>query len=259
MLIVYGNNTKLFSLAASVGAGSAGCALANRLTADGTSTVLLLEAGGLEDAAAQVPLFSVLLQGTDIDWQYTSERQHNASLSVDDQISRLPRGKVLGGSSSINHIIYARGNRKDFDQWASEYGAEGWSYEEVLPDFISIETSYLGIDNGVVQEANGGAEPSAAASETMAETTADDAETKAANTSLAVAQDADQEVTDAEMLTTGSVAAKRPYEDSDKIGKASASGTGEPPTKASTGRRSSVQPNPKLPPDRRVNPTTPPH
>ncbi|XP_049518784.1 oxygen-dependent choline dehydrogenase-like [Dermacentor silvarum] len=63
-------------------------------------------------------------------------------------INRLPRGKVLGGSSSINHVIYARGNRKDFDKWVSEYGAEGWSYDEVLPDFISIETSYLGIDNG---------------------------------------------------------------------------------------------------------------
>ncbi|KAH6938066.1 hypothetical protein HPB50_006644 [Hyalomma asiaticum] len=63
-------------------------------------------------------------------------------------INRIPRGKVFGGSSSINHVIYARGNRKDFDKWASDYGAEGWSYEDVLPDFISIETSYLGIDNG---------------------------------------------------------------------------------------------------------------
>ncbi|XP_065289154.2 4-pyridoxate dehydrogenase-like [Dermacentor albipictus] len=128
--------------------GSAGCALANRLTADGTASVLLLEAGGLEDAAVQVPFFSVVLQRTKIDWDYTSERQHNASLSVDDQVNRFPRGKVLGGSSSINHMIYARGNRKDFDRWASEYGAEGWSYDDVLPDFISIETSYLGINNG---------------------------------------------------------------------------------------------------------------
>ncbi|XP_070387854.1 glucose dehydrogenase [FAD, quinone]-like [Dermacentor albipictus] len=136
------------SLAALVGAGSAGCALANRLTADGTASVLLLEAGGLEDAAVQVPLFSVLLERTDIDWAYISERQHNASLSIDDQVNRFPRGKVLGGSSSINNIIYARGNRKDFDRWASEYGAEGWSYDDVLPDFITIETSYLGIDNG---------------------------------------------------------------------------------------------------------------
>ncbi|XP_049269954.1 oxygen-dependent choline dehydrogenase-like [Rhipicephalus sanguineus] len=131
-----------------VGAGSAGCALANRLTADGSNTVLLLEAGGLEDAAVQVPLFSAVLQGTNIDWDYRSERQHNASLSVDDQINRFPRGKVLGGSSSINHIIYARGNRKDYDNWVSRYGAEGWSFNDLLPDFISIETSYLGIDNG---------------------------------------------------------------------------------------------------------------
>ncbi|XP_070387483.1 glucose dehydrogenase [FAD, quinone]-like [Dermacentor albipictus] len=131
-----------------VGAGSAGCALANRLTADGTTSVLLLEAGGLEDAAVQVPFFSALLQRTDLDWDYTSEPQHNASLSTDDQINRYPRGKVLGGSSSINHMIYVRGNRKDFDRWASEYGAEGWSYDDVLPDFISIETSYLDIDNG---------------------------------------------------------------------------------------------------------------
>ncbi|KAH7965501.1 hypothetical protein HPB49_008487 [Dermacentor silvarum] len=85
ILIEYGTDATLFSLAASVGAGSAGCALANRLTADGTSSVLLLEAGGLEDAAAQVPFFSVLLQRTDVDWDYTTERQHNASLSVDDQ------------------------------------------------------------------------------------------------------------------------------------------------------------------------------
>ncbi|XP_070387447.1 uncharacterized protein [Dermacentor albipictus] len=369
---------KLASAADGVGAGSAGCVLANRLTADGTASVLLLEAGGLEDVAARVPFFSVILQGTDIDWDYTSERQHNASLSVDDQdfklkdvvvaaeiffpsgpfrlgysyckaqrtsaysgthsepgnkaskteaaaeacgdyaddvqycdhrntgpamvslrlpraeeqhnksppnaravpdatewrpplpsavvvlvigsassdklpgrhhkttftagcllpeaitppgehsstsaevtmlsdsipksdyerpwdlpriqrsngdsppqvrdyrplpalqspaqhmpvvlhsvprstlqlskaaahwaaspaINRIPRGKVLGGSSSINHMIYARGNRKDFDAWASEYGADGWSYDDVLPDFISIETSHLGIDNG---------------------------------------------------------------------------------------------------------------
>ncbi|XP_075742810.1 glucose dehydrogenase [FAD, quinone]-like [Rhipicephalus microplus] len=131
-----------------VGAGSAGCVLANRLTADGTNKVLLLEAGGLEGAAVQVPFFSPLLQRTKIDWDYTSEPQQEASLSVDGRINRFPRGKVFGGSSSINHVIYSRGNRKDFDNWAYLYGAEGWSYKDVLPDFIKIETSYLGIDNG---------------------------------------------------------------------------------------------------------------
>ncbi|XP_049269953.1 4-pyridoxate dehydrogenase-like [Rhipicephalus sanguineus] len=131
-----------------VGAGSAGCALAKRLTADGMSSVLLLEAGGLEGAAVQVPFLSAILQRSSIDWDYTSEPQHNASLSAENQINRFPRGKVFGGSSSINHLIYARGNRKDYDKWASHYGAEGWSYDDVLPDFLSIETSYLGIDNG---------------------------------------------------------------------------------------------------------------
>nr|XP_037285000.1 L-sorbose 1-dehydrogenase-like [Rhipicephalus microplus] len=131
-----------------VGAGSAGCALANRLTADGSSTVLLLEAGELEGAALQVPFFSAILQRSSVDWDYTSEPQQNASLSAENQINRFPRGKVFGGSSSINHVIYTRGNRKDFDKWATHYGAEGWSYADVLPDFIAIEKSYLGIENG---------------------------------------------------------------------------------------------------------------
>ncbi|KAH9377723.1 hypothetical protein HPB48_002705 [Haemaphysalis longicornis] len=72
-----------------VGAGSAGCALANRLTADGTARVLLLEAGGLEDGAVQVPFFSPLLQRTEVDWDYTSEPQRNASFSFDGQVSTL--------------------------------------------------------------------------------------------------------------------------------------------------------------------------
>ncbi|XP_077512147.1 alcohol dehydrogenase [acceptor]-like [Amblyomma americanum] len=131
-----------------VGAGSAGCVLANRLSAGGKATVLLLEAGGLEDAAARVPFFSVVLQGTKVDWDYTSEPQTNASLSVDDRINRIPRGKIFGGSSSINHMIYSRGNPKDYDRWESEFGAEGWGFDAVLPDFKAIETSYLGVDNG---------------------------------------------------------------------------------------------------------------
>ncbi|XP_077512720.1 alcohol dehydrogenase [acceptor]-like [Amblyomma americanum] len=131
-----------------VGAGSAGCVVANRLSADGKAKVLLIEAGGLEDVAARVPLFSVLLQRTDVDWDYTSEPQQDASLSLDGRINRLPRGKILGGSSSINNIIYARGNQKDYDKWESEYGAEGWAFTAVLPDFKAIETSYLGVNNG---------------------------------------------------------------------------------------------------------------
>ncbi|XP_077532692.1 4-pyridoxate dehydrogenase-like [Haemaphysalis longicornis] len=131
-----------------VGAGSAGCVLANRLTADGTARVLLLEAGGLEDAAAQVPFFAPLLLRTELDWDYRTEPQQHASFAYDNQVNLYPRGKVLGGSSSINFQIYARGNQRDYDGWVSKYNATGWSYEEVLPDFISIETSYLRINNG---------------------------------------------------------------------------------------------------------------
>ncbi|XP_077484524.1 4-pyridoxate dehydrogenase-like [Amblyomma americanum] len=138
----------LYLLAAPVGAGSAGCVLANRLTADGSARVLLLEAGGLEDAAVQVPFFSPRLQLTAFDWNYASEPQRYASLSYDDNVNRYPRGKALGGSSSINHIIYSRGNRQDYDAWESVYGAVGWSYKDVLPYFLDIETSYLGYDNG---------------------------------------------------------------------------------------------------------------
>ncbi|XP_072144504.1 4-pyridoxate dehydrogenase-like [Dermacentor andersoni] len=130
-----------------VGAGSAGCVLANRLTADGSARVLLLEAGGLEDEAAQVPFFSPLLQRTVADWDYASEPQSDASYGYDDNINRYPRGKVLGGSSSINHLISARGNKRDYDTWKSEYGAVGWSYDDVLPFFKDIESSDLGYDD----------------------------------------------------------------------------------------------------------------
>ncbi|XP_077519820.1 4-pyridoxate dehydrogenase-like [Amblyomma americanum] len=127
-----------------VGAGSAGCALANRLSADASRTVLLLEAGGLEDSAVQVPFFAPLLQRTSLDWGYGSVPQQNSSFLYDGNINRYPRGKDLGGSSSINYIIYSRGDKRDYDTWASTYGATGWSYNDVLPYFVNLETSYLG-------------------------------------------------------------------------------------------------------------------
>ncbi|KAH6924477.1 hypothetical protein HPB50_018850 [Hyalomma asiaticum] len=127
--------------------GSAGCALANRLSADPSKTVLLLEAGGLEDAAVQVPFFAPLLQRTSLDWAYESVPQQNTSYLYDDNVNRFPRGKALGGSSSINYIIYSRGDRRDYDTWNSTYGASGWSYDEVLPYFVDLETSYLDYDS----------------------------------------------------------------------------------------------------------------
>ena len=118
-----------------IGAGSAGCVLANRLSANGKYTILLLEAGGKDKSQdIQVPAaFPKTLQ-TSLDWGYRTVAQgqlHNRSLY-------LPRGKVLGGSSSINAMIYIRGNRADYDGWAA-LGNEGWGYEAVLPYFKKSE------------------------------------------------------------------------------------------------------------------------
>ncbi|MEX2196605.1 MAG: GMC family oxidoreductase N-terminal domain-containing protein [Thermoleophilaceae bacterium] len=118
-----------------VGAGSAGCVLANRLSADG-SRVLLLEAGG-SDRKLQVrapAAFPAQFQ-TAVDWNYMSEPEpglHHRRLF-------LPRGRMLGGSSSMNAMLYIRGNRADYDAWEHEFGADGWAYDDVLPAFRRSE------------------------------------------------------------------------------------------------------------------------
>ncbi|XP_029848635.2 4-pyridoxate dehydrogenase [Ixodes scapularis] len=133
-----------------VGGGSAGCLLANRLTANPRVTVLLLEAGGLEDASTDVPLFALLHFNGRHDWAYQTEPQKHSCQSMKDKGSPWPRGKVLGGSSVLNFMMYVRGNKRDFDSWAHDYGAQGWSYEEVLPYFKSVETFHVDAfaDNG---------------------------------------------------------------------------------------------------------------
>ncbi|MGK5114606.1 GMC family oxidoreductase [Geodermatophilus sp. CPCC 205506] len=120
-----------------VGAGSAGCVVAGRLSEDGYS-VLLLEAGGDDDDdLIRTPLlFAGLFQG-DKDWNYNSEPEPG----LYGRRVYLPRGKVLGGSSSLNAMFYMRGTHEDFDQWANDHGATGWSYEEVLPYFKRSETN----------------------------------------------------------------------------------------------------------------------
>ncbi|MEH2252811.1 GMC family oxidoreductase [Nostoc sp.] len=118
-----------------IGAGSAGCVLANRLTEDGKTTVLLLEAGNPANLPEhQVPLYWIKLWGTEVDWAYFTEEEpylKNRKISC-------PRGKVLGGSSSINAMIYIRGSRHDYDHW-QELGNPGWSYQDVLPYFKKSE------------------------------------------------------------------------------------------------------------------------
>ncbi len=123
-----------------VGAGSAGCVLANRLTASGQHHVLLLEAGG-EDKKQEIHIpaaFSKLFK-SELDWNYSTEPEPE----MDNRTMYWPRGKVLGGCSSINAMIYIRGNVLDYDHWA-ELGNPGWSYKEVLPYFKKAENQERG-------------------------------------------------------------------------------------------------------------------
>ena len=118
-----------------VGAGSAGCVLANRLSEDPAVSVLLLESGEADTAReVRIPAaFSKLFQSA-YDWSYYSEEQEQ----LKQRKVYIPRGKVLGGSSSINTMIYIRGNRYDYDHWR-ELGNQGWSYDEILPYFKKAE------------------------------------------------------------------------------------------------------------------------
>ncbi|XP_051160395.1 glucose dehydrogenase [FAD, quinone] isoform X1 [Leptopilina boulardi] len=119
-----------------VGGGTAGCILANRLTEIREWNVLLLEAGIEEPNITNVPAFMPLLRKSNIDWNYKSQPEKNACLANNG--CNFPSGKVMGGTSSINGMLYVRGNREDYNNW-SNLGNTGWSYRNVLRYFKKSE------------------------------------------------------------------------------------------------------------------------
>ncbi len=128
-----------------VGSGSAGSAMAARLSEDGANSVLVLEFGGTDmgpliqmPAALSYPMNMPLY-----DWGYQTEPEPH----LGGRRLACPRGKVIGGSSSINGMVYVRGHARDFDHWA-ETGADGWAYKDVLPYFERMESWHSGGHGG---------------------------------------------------------------------------------------------------------------
>jgi len=120
-----------------VGAGSAGCVLAARLSEDPEVSVLLLEAGPPDvNQNVHVPLGYLQLARTEVDWDYASAPEPNCN----GRRVSLPRGRVLGGSSSVNAMVYIRGNRLDYDEW----GASGWGWDDLFPYFLKAEDNERG-------------------------------------------------------------------------------------------------------------------
>lgn len=127
-----------------VGAGSAGCVLANRLSADGKNSVLLLEAGPKDtNLWIHVPLgYGKLFKEKSVNWMYQTEPEPG----LEGRSVFQPRGKVLGGSSSINGLLYIRGQHEDYDRWR-QHGNHGWGYDDVLPFFRKAEDQQRGADD----------------------------------------------------------------------------------------------------------------
>ncbi|CAG9770881.1 unnamed protein product [Ceutorhynchus assimilis] len=121
-----------------VGAGSAGAVVASRLSEIPEWNVLLIEAGNDEPTGTQVPSMFLNFIGSEIDWAFQTEPEQQACLAEKEQRCYWPRGKVMGGTSVMNGMMYMRGARKDYDDWET-FGNNGWGYNEVLPYFLKSE------------------------------------------------------------------------------------------------------------------------
>ncbi|CAH1184398.1 unnamed protein product [Phyllotreta striolata] len=121
-----------------IGSGSGGAAVANKLSDNKNSTVLVLEAGDYPSATSDIPGLVFSTQRTYEDWQYHTQPSNTSCLGNKGRMCRWPRGKVLGGSSSINAMLYIKGNNRDYDHWA-ELGNDGWDWEGVKDYFKEIE------------------------------------------------------------------------------------------------------------------------
>ncbi|XP_074599838.1 glucose dehydrogenase [FAD, quinone]-like [Brevipalpus obovatus] len=121
-----------------VGGGTAGSVLARRLSDETKLRILLIEAGGMENIMHEIPLAWPTLRKSEFDWNFLTQAQEVSCFGLTEKRVPLPRGKVLGGSSSMSNLIYVRGNRMDYDTWLKD-GAIGWSWDEVFPYFLKSE------------------------------------------------------------------------------------------------------------------------
>ncbi|KAK5644049.1 hypothetical protein RI129_007894 [Pyrocoelia pectoralis] len=128
-----------------IGAGSAGAVVANRLTEDAFTKVLLLEAGGHQSHFSDIPSMAFYLQGLEYNWNYFSIPQTTSCLGMFKRQCSYPRGRGVGGTSIINGLIYSRGNKNDYNNWFVQ-GNPGWSFDDVLPFFKKVENFQYGDD-----------------------------------------------------------------------------------------------------------------
>ncbi|XP_074602897.1 alcohol dehydrogenase [acceptor]-like [Brevipalpus obovatus] len=132
-------NASLFYDYIIVGGGTAGSVLALRLSENPSKSILVLEAGGLESRFSVLPFASIGLMKSKTDWMFQSVPQKHSSFGLENRQIPVPQGKVVGGSSSHNQMIYMRGCREDYDNW-EKLGAKDWSFKDVLPYFKKSET-----------------------------------------------------------------------------------------------------------------------